>query len=454
MNVVIRFDRILFLLLICSFSSLSAFGYRAESFPAFQDTNDTWQRIIPDLVSPSLSSSMLLDESGYPHLSYQNSFGSPGLLRYAWYDGSGWEETVVDNTEYCESGILLNHLGDYPRIVYSNSYYDEFRHAWFDGSQWNLEVFWSGGNGLTSTLDSQGNLCVLLLDDSNQVHYGVRSEAEWSFEQIGNATNWPLALVMDSDDTPHAVWSTNSCLFHHWKGSSGWQSEPVISAYIEDIALVADNNDDLHLALQGASDFSYLHRTESGWDEQLIDTMSGNYCAIAVASDGTVHLAYSESNNSDLRYAVSSPAGWSTQVVSWQGFNGLWISLHLDEFENPWICHSRLGTQEIVWWGSETSVEDCTESPILSAVHSPFSIASNPARASEGIKLNILRPGNYIVSLFELSGRLVYSAPSSYMAVGTRLLQNLPENMKDGVYFLCLKEMEQSWTEKLSILLD
>jgi len=385
----------------------------SDDLPVFTDDPDTWQRIIPDVPYSMYMCSMAMNDADSILMAYQPDGGVRGQW-FAEYNGSSWEVTPIDTSQYVNCGEIMLSPEGYPRIIYSSSYYDDFRFAWFDGTEWNIEQVWNGcGNGLDYICDDQDIIHVLFTDDNNDVFYGQRDMETWSIQQVGHATTWPVALCLDSNGIPHGVWQDGSYIKHCWPGTVGWLYENIISQYAEDISLVSDQQDDLHLALQGASDLVYARTTQSGWSNQVVDSMSGHYCDIAVASDGTVHIAYSEILNADLRYAKCEDSTWSIEVVSWDGYNGLWPTILLDQWENPWISHSSLSNCEIVWWGSHSTL--IHEEQFQSQNTGNLRLMPNPCGSFLSLVVSPPVPGNYIIQVYDLAGRLVTTLFQGYV---------------------------------------
>jgi hypothetical protein len=384
----------------------------SDDLPLFTDDPDTWQRIIPDVPYSMYLCSMALNAAGDILLAYKPAGGVLGQW-FAEYSGSSWEVTPID-TPYVDRGRIMLSPEGYPRIMYSSSYRDDYRFAWFDGTAWSTEqVRNSCGNGFDCICDDQDIIHVLFTDDDNDVFYGQRDQGTWNIEKVGHATTWPVAICMDPEGIPHGVWQEDAYIKHFWPDTAGWQNENIIYQYAFDLALVSDQQGDLHLALQGASDLVYARRTQSGWSSQVVDPMSGQHCDIAVASDGTVHIAYGESMNSDLRYARCENSAWSVEVVSWEGYNGLWPTILLDQWENPWISHSSLSNCEIVWWGSDSTSIQQEQSRYRNA--GSLRLMPNPCGEYFSLVVSPPAPGSYTIQVFDLAGRLVTTLFQGYI---------------------------------------
>ncbi len=76
--------------------------------------------------------SLALNSSGYPHISYYREGEPKGFLKYAAWDGSNWNIETVDNGR--DSSLALDSSG-YPHISYYNDVSGgSLKYAAWDGS--------------------------------------------------------------------------------------------------------------------------------------------------------------------------------------------------------------------------------------------------------------------------------------------------------------------------------
>ena len=116
---------------------------------------------------PSLS----LDSRGSPHISYYDD--SNGDLRYASWNGTGWDlETIDSINDVGRHPSLAIDAGDHPHISYYDASYKELRYATYDtnSAQWVIRTIDTGGDvGSFSSiaLDSSGRPCISYYDAVN-----------------------------------------------------------------------------------------------------------------------------------------------------------------------------------------------------------------------------------------------------------------------------------------------
>ena len=65
----------------------------------------------------------------------------------------------------------------------------------------------------------------------------------------------------------------------------------------------------------------------------------GRYTSVAAAADGTLHVAYYDIDNGDLKYARGSGETWAIHTVDSAGDTGLYTSIALDAGGAPWIAY-------------------------------------------------------------------------------------------------------------------
>jgi MYXO-CTERM domain-containing protein len=72
----------------------------------------------------------------------------------------------------------------------------------------------------------------------------------------------------------------------------------------------------------------------------LIQADGGRYSSLEAAPDGTLHLAFLDHVNGDLRYGVRSPGGqWTFETVDTEGDTGWFASLEMDSAGVPHVAY-------------------------------------------------------------------------------------------------------------------
>ncbi|MCK5559180.1 MAG: hypothetical protein KAJ51_01245, partial [Thermoplasmata archaeon] len=216
--------------------------------------------------------SIALDASDRPHISYYNYTNDEDNLKYAYWNGSAWNISTVDSTgnvgEYTSIALDAN---DHPHISYFDYTNEDLKYAHWNGSAWNI-----------STIDSAG--------------------------MVGLYTS----IALDASDHPHISYyalANDDLKYAYWNGSA-WNISTVDSAsyvgYYTSIAL--DTSDHPHISYQDESinyDLKYAHWNGSVWNKQTIDSegVVGMHTSIALDTNDYPHIGYYDYTNEDLKYA-------------------------------------------------------------------------------------------------------------------------------------------------------
>ncbi|HDR06219.1 MAG TPA: T9SS type A sorting domain-containing protein [Candidatus Coatesbacteria bacterium] len=254
-----------------------------------------------------IHTSLALNSSGNPHISYFELVEGSGNLRYAHWDGYSWQIEIVDSE---------GDVGRHTSIALDTS---EFAHiSYFDATIYDLKYArWTGSSWQIETVDSDGDV------------------------------GWFTSLALDSSSYPHIAyhdWGNSSLKYARWDGSS-WNIETVDSAgnvgWYTSLAL--DSSDRPHISnySSGDGDLKYARWTDSIWQIQTVDLEGdvGLNSSLALDSSGYPHISYYDKTNGDLKYACWDGHEWANQTVDSEGNVGKESSLALDSSGHPHISY-------------------------------------------------------------------------------------------------------------------
>jgi len=232
---------------------------------------------VPETVSSgqgvpvARESSLAIDSSGLPHISFSYSDGSAEDLKYARKNADGtWEVTTVFTTN---SGGMENSIA-----------LDAEDKAHISHWQWN-------GSDLLYSTNSSGDWTTATLDD-----------AFW------NRT----AIAVDGQGEPHLVYHNPRGLIHRHGGTT-----EVIDNGGEP-ALAIDARDHLHVSYTASNgDLKYATKATGSWKTGTIAPYANarHNQSIAVDPQNRVHVSYRDENLGSLFYANNVAGFWSSELV-------------------------------------------------------------------------------------------------------------------------------------------
>ncbi|MBU4338818.1 BNR repeat-containing protein [Patescibacteria group bacterium] len=137
------------------------------------------------------STSLALDSSGIPHISYYNSTNDD--LKYAEWTGTAWNIQAVDTTGNAGyyTSLALDSSGN-PHISYYEYSNGDLKYAKWIGTGWNIQTVDATGNTgyyTSLALDSSGNPHISYHDQTNE-------DLKYAFFLLPSAT--PLIVLQQS----------------------------------------------------------------------------------------------------------------------------------------------------------------------------------------------------------------------------------------------------------------
>lgn len=295
--------------------------------------------------------SLVLDSNNKPHVSYFDGYNN--RLKYASLTGTSWSISTVEasiswgnssNAAQTDTAIGID-SSDNVHILYHNS---GLKYAFYDGTSWNFT--------LIDTVENDESNTNLVIDDEDRIHISYQDKQNQSLKYATfqeSSDIWDLSIidsqadvgkyssiVLDSNDGAHISYFDESSkdLKYATDVSGQWISYTIDSegdvGYGSSIAI--DSNDALHISYDDSTngDLKYATNVNGTWEISTIESQGnvGAYSSIGVNSYDKVHISYYDATNGDLRYATNqySSVEWSFTSVATSGNVGHHTSLVID----------------------------------------------------------------------------------------------------------------------------
>jgi hypothetical protein len=263
-----------------------------------------------------------VDSLGHIHISYLADKPTASL-RYAYFDGTGWNITTLDNTGGYSTSIAVA-ADNRPHISYVD-FSGNLKHARFDGASWIVEAIpavsalWFGRTSIA--LSSSGAVHIAFSTGSRQVQWATKTSDSWEVNTVGDGIQPSLAL--DSSGNPHIVYNSEATrdIFYAHHDGSNWVHQNITqfsgaeaSGEEPDIAL--DSLDRPHVTAgvyvsvgEGGVEILIYGKFDGvAWGFEFVDLKnSGFQSSIALDPWDLPHVSYRQARGekSNLKYANS-----------------------------------------------------------------------------------------------------------------------------------------------------
>lgn len=415
-----------------------------------------WQTEIVDENNCTGWTSLTLDITKDPHISYTVGF-DPQSLKYAYWDSSMWHiETVIGNRELyaCQvetvSGLkqvacicpsLALDSSGVPDISYTRAGFLQADICYTYGPDWPYTLIVNNSGCYSSLqLDSSSYPCICFSS-----YYGLEyvkwDGANWQYEMVDSsyAIWYFTSLELDYFEYPHISYyeyRDADLLYASWDGSA-WQTEVVDSE--DHVGLWSSLDLDVaghpHIAYSDSTnrDLKYAHWDGSNWQIETVDSIGavGQWVSLDLYSSGYPCISYYDDTNKDLKYAYWDGSDWQIETVDSDGSVGQYTSLELDPAGHAHISYVDATNYNLKYaYQYVTSIEGSGD--VEGCYFLPLS--PNPASGTFSVKFSIPENATVELSIYDMSGRLVkQSIPTAY---ASGLHQISFSGLETGVY-LC-----------------
>jgi hypothetical protein len=300
--------------------------------------------------------SLKLDSSGNPHISYQNC--NDEGLRYATPNDTGWAVEIVDSANRTGFWTALDlDDADAPHIVCFSLQNSDLEYFWKNESGWQSDNPPTHGhaswNPAPFRLGSDGYPRIIMVDRfTTGLVYFWKNESGWQTEPVPGTlySSYP-DLVLDRNDTPHVSFlcerGNSGYARYAVKDGTGWKTEVVddsVNTWGAATSICLDGPGSPYISLYDRTglDLVYAWRNGSGWQTEIAASRGnvGDQCSLAIDHAGSPHLSYYNASENALDYSWKNESGWFSDTVDKGGIGTGWYSsLALDSCDQPYISY-------------------------------------------------------------------------------------------------------------------
>ncbi|RLC10163.1 MAG: hypothetical protein DRI57_20830, partial [Deltaproteobacteria bacterium] len=306
-------------------------SYSTQSSPylikfAKRDNVDNWTtEVVRINNNPGYGATELaFDSNSFPRIV---SDDSPSNHSYSECNGSSWQ-TQTFSVLPARADISIDD-SDFSHIVWYANANLEYR-LW-NGSVWQTHTLDASGDvGYDAQLisDAQGRKYISYGEWGHKLKFAFHDGSSWSVEYVDNlisSANSPHPIALTSQNNPVILYLDNEDGVLVPKLASKtdgiWQFETVpLTTHIypgRKFGFAIDESDRIHISCYQKesvdSDICYLKyflHDGVNWSSQIVDQFTDpdagfTHTSLAVSPDGTIHIAYSDPVNYDLKYATS-----------------------------------------------------------------------------------------------------------------------------------------------------
>ena len=293
--------------------------------------------------------SIVIDSHGRPWIGYRRATGSyTGEYCVAVIESGAWTIEVAHPDVYRPTRLVLM-PGDIPAVAWPGNVGVHFiSRPGAPGTQWAAESISDGYSPWAAQIECDMSGRVHAYNHWSYHYYGkleysVRDGSGWSTERLDWSGDIFIAhgamadIGVASDGSVHMAIVTERQTFpgtggiEYWRRSGdNWSSEILPRGDWPSIVVTALGP----IVTYHDEETQTLHsqwKVGGIWMGGVIDPLStGKYSEIAQGADGTLHVAYYDDNQGDLRYAVRGTGDWELHTVDAGGDVGAYASIVLD----------------------------------------------------------------------------------------------------------------------------
>ena len=317
---------------------------------------DIWEIRTVDSGSQTYIPSLKMDKNGNPCLSYVDKTSKD--LKYAKWNGSGWDIEIVDGNAGERSSLQFDASGN-PAIGYSSN--GTLKYAKWNGSGWETQVVDPGpyvGTYLDLDLNINGSICIAYskadsIGNIVGVKYAYNDGSQWLLEDIATSGGYYVQLECDINSSPHVIYPDQQIIKYARRINSAWSITTIPDSNggtFCSLKLGSNNNPFVSFWVSGPNDLKYAAFDGSVWNTVTVDSVGdmGWYSSLALDSNNNPHISYLDNTQYDLKYAHWDGDQWQFKTIdTGPTYTGYYTSISLNNDDLPRIAYLDYSTSSL-----------------------------------------------------------------------------------------------------------
>jgi hypothetical protein len=264
--------------------------------------------------------SMDIDSHDNAHIVYGKGYHDDMRareLRYAFFNGAGWENQVITDLLVRDPRIKLDsgdkhHISYLESPVLANYSSSSLDHAYFNGSAWQTETvegnayIWAQQMAMGS--DDEPQIAYIAGPDSSNrmLKYARFDGISWKIETIDNDDIGDyVSIAVDAENNPHISYGNQILKYSYFDGTVWHTSEisQMTEAFIEESVIALSSQEQPHIFYNyytslwtEPSNASYAFYTGTTWSISKVATKNTTAwirgISLALDSNDIPHIAY------------------------------------------------------------------------------------------------------------------------------------------------------------------
>ena len=249
------------------------------------------------------------------------------------YISNNWKVDFAYNPKFIKSPTQKSIITDSNNAVHIIYGGDKLYHAFFNGTTWQYEIIDSNlsvGSLASVAIDSNDKLYISYLDDINGgIKFATNKDGNWTIDSVysqGYMFAADTSIAVDANAIAHISFVIDGNLSYATNNSGSWDITNIDENANASSAIAVDSNGSVHISYDGiaSGDIVLRYATNAGgsWQSETVDStanaIAGEYSSITIDSNDIVHISYAGSDEDNYHYVkhAKKDSGWQIDTVS------------------------------------------------------------------------------------------------------------------------------------------